>query len=424
MTESAKTEVVRRLVAIVLDRLAEEPVLLLQGPRSVGKSVLLRRVGREVGVAVIDLDDLAMRAAVQSDPALFTAGPSPVFIDEYQKVPDVLDAIKAELNTDLRPGRFVLTGSTSYSSIPAVAQSLTGRVSRLDVWPLSQGELAGTHERFVESLFGSAQLRDSVVVSASPSITTRSDYIDRALAGGFPMALARKGASRGRWLDEYIEIVVERDVLAVSKIHQRAELPKLLAAYASQSAQLLNVSAAARVVGISADAADHYTTLLESVFLLHRLPAWGRTLRRSVVGKPKIHFRDSGLAARLLKLTAEKLERKSPSVLVEFGHLFETFCVNELLKQASWSDETIKAAHWRTHDGQEVDLVLEAPDGRVVGIEVKAGSRVTEADFSGLRALRDQLGEDFAAGIVLNTGTLSYSADDRIFVAPADRLWT
>jgi uncharacterized protein len=426
MDQTAKYELVRRLEAIVLERMAEEPVLLIQGPRSVGKSVLLRRLAREVGVAVIDLDDLGTRAAVQFDPSLFAAGPSPVFFDEYQKVPDVLDAIKAELNTDLRPGRFVLTGSTSYSSLPAVAQSLTGRLSRLDVWPLSQGELAGTHERFVEDLFKLPHTIAHTLASnaESPSVTTRSEYIDRALAGGFPMALARKGAGRGRWLDEYVDIVVERDALAVSQIHQRNELPKLLAAYASQSAQLLNVSESARVVGISADTADRYTTLLESVFLIHRLPAWGRTLRRSVVGKPKIHFRDSGLAGRLLKLTAAKLERKSPSVLVEFGHLFETFCVNELLKQASWSDETIKAAHWRTHDGQEVDLVLEAPDGRVVGFEVKAGSRITEADFSGLRTLRDQIGDDFVAGIVLNTGTLSYGVDDRIFVSPADRLWT
>jgi uncharacterized protein len=414
------SEVERRLETVALQRLADEPVLLIQGPRAVGKSVLLRRLGQRLSVPVVDLDDLPTRAAVSSDPSLFASGPSPVVFDEYQKVPDLLDAIKAELNTSLRAGRFVLAGSTSYSSLPVVAQSLAGRVSRLDVWPLSQGEVVGIREQFVETAFESP----TAFVSPIPSLTDRSEYVGRALAGGFPIALARTGSTRGRWLDEYVDIVVERDVLALSRIHQRSELPKLLSVYASQSAQLLNVSAAARVAGISADSADRYTTLLESVFLIHRLPAWGRTSRRSVVGKPKIHFRDSGLAARLLKLTAEKLDRKSPSTLVEFGHLFETFCVNEVLKQVSWMDETITASHWRTHDGHEVDLVLEAPDGRVVGIEVKSGSRVTTAELSGLRTLRDQVGDDFVGGIVLNTGTLSYSADDRIIVAPADRLWS
>jgi uncharacterized protein len=414
------SEVERRLETVALQRLADEPVLLIQGPRAVGKSVLLRRLGQRLSVPVVDLDDLPTRAAISSDPSLFASGPSPVVFDEYQKVPDLLDAIKAELNTSLRAGRFVLAGSTSYSSLPVVAQSLAGRVSRLDVWPLSQGEVVGIREQFVEAAFESP----TAFVSPIPSLTDRSEYVGRALAGGFPIALARTGSTRGRWLDEYVDIVVERDVLALSRIHQRSELPKLLSVYASQSAQLLNVSAAARVAGISADSADRYTSLLESVFLIHRLPAWGRTSRRSVVGKPKIHFRDSGLAARLLKLTAEKLDRKSPSTLVEFGHLFETFCVNEVLKQVSWMDETITASHWRTHDGHEVDLVLEAPDGRVVGIEVKSGSRVTTAELSGLRTLRDQVGDDFVGGIVLNTGTLSYSADDRIIVAPADRLWS
>ncbi len=420
MIDVLTTEVERRLEAVVLDRLRDEPVLLLQGPRAVGKSVLLDRLARRFGVTVTDLDNLETRAAVRADPAIFVEGPSPILIDEYQHAIELLDAMKAELNQELRPGRFVMTGSTSYSSLPRVAQSLAGRLSRIDVWPLSQGERDGVYETFVADLLTAPES----LLRAKRSTTPRVEYIARTVAGGYPLALMRDEAARGRWLDEYVDIVVERDVVAISRIRQRHELPTLLACLAAQTAQMLNVSAVALASGLSPDSAERYTALLESVFMIHRLPAWGRTLRRRVVGKPKVHMRDSGLAARLLKLTPEKLARKTPTALTEFGHLFETFIVNEILKQASWVDQSPTAGHWRTHAGEEVDLVLEASDGGVFGVEITTGTRVSASDLTALQQLRDDVGDDFVAGVFLSTGERSYTADDRIHVLPADRLWT
>lgn len=397
----------------------EEPTILLQGPRSVGKSTLMQTIADNVGAVVIDLDDLETRASVADDPALFTAGPSPVLVDEFQHVPELLDAIKAELNRDLRPGRFVLTGSTSFSTLPLTAQSLTGRLHRIDVWPLSQGEIEGTTERFLDALFADTR---SLLTTTTSSVT-RGDYARRILAGGFPLAIRRSVPARGRWFDDYVALVVERDVLELSKIRQRTELPRLLARLAAQTGQVLNIAKAGEAVGLTADLAERYTTLLESAFVLYRLPAWGRTLMSRTVAKPKLHLRDSGLAARLLRLDEERLLGLDAAALSDFGHLFETFCVNEVLKQASWMDDRPLVGHWRTHDGDEVDLILEGSGGRVVGVEVKAGSNVQSGDFSGLRKLRVRLGSSFAAGVVLHGGRHSREVDDRLYAMPAATLW-
>ncbi len=166
----------RRIETVALDRFHEEPVLLLQGPRSVGKSTLLRRLAAESGARILDLDDVATREAVASDPATFVAGPEPVCIDEYQQVPLVLDAIKAELNRDGRPGRFVLTGSARHESLPAAAQALTGRLHRLPVYPLSQGEIVRADERFLGRLFAG----DAGGMAGRTSSTSREEYVERS----------------------------------------------------------------------------------------------------------------------------------------------------------------------------------------------------------------------------------------------------
>lgn len=411
--------VTRRVQQIVADLLSEEPAILLQGPRSVGKTTVLHAVAAARGADVIDLDDLATRDAVAADPGLFAAGAAPVCIDEFQHVPELLDALKAELNQDTRPGRFIITGSTRHDALPAAAQALTGRLHRLMVLPFSQGELSGTAENFLEVL----TTVPATLVSASPSKTVRSDYVDRIVAGGFPLALQRAGAARNRWFDNYVALTLQRDVQSLSKIQQKDALPKLLARLAGQTGQVLNISAAAGAVGLVPRTAENYTRLLEDVFLLRRLPAWGTTLRARATASPKLHLVDSALAARLLRLTAEKLARKDPTSLQQFGHLLETFVVGEVLKQASWLPSVAGTGHWRTHDGDEVDLVIETDDGRVVGLEVKAAGRVAGKEFSGLRALRAALGDAFVAGVVLYTGERSYTYDDRLHVLPIDRIW-
>lgn len=421
MSELSAVTVNRRLIEIIRSRLEVEVVICLQGPRSVGKSTLLRQIATEAGVDIVDLDDPVIRAAAAADPGTFVSGASPVCIDEYQHAPIILDAIKAELNKEQRPGRFVITGSTRNETLPLTAQALTGRLHMLTVRPLSQGEIEGVEEDFVERCL----LDPGSLVSSRSSSTTRDNYISRIVAGGFPMALQRPtGAVRNRWFDDYVEQTIQRDLLELSHVRQRAKLPLLLSRLAGQTAQLLNVSHTARDVDLEQKTADSYIKLLEAVFLIQRLPAWGSTLRARAGSAPKIHVVDSGVAARLLRLSESRLASLQATALTEFGHLLETFVVGEILKQASWSDNVAGYGHWRTHDGAEVDLVLERDDGCVVGFEVKAGSRISGTDLDGLRKLRSAAGTNFVGGIVLNTGPRSYTAEERIHVLPIDRLWT
>lgn len=400
--------------------LAEEPVIAVQGARTVGKSTIMRSLATQAGREVVDLDDPETRDSVDASPSAFVAAKSPVFIDEYQHAPVVLDAIKAELSRDLRPGRFVLTGSTRYSSLPTAAQSLTGRLHVATLWPLSQGEIERTRERFVERLLSDP----STLVTAERSTMSREEYVERVLRGGFPLAVARaSGPSRNRWFDDYLELVLERDVAELSSIRQREKMPRLAARLGGQSAQVLNVSRAAADVGIENSTAEHYVRLLEAAFVVYRLPAWGTTLRARSSAKPKIHFVDSGLAGRMLRVTEARLGAAQPQAMTELGHLLETFCVGEMLKQASWMASPPQPGHWRTHDGDEVDLVLERDDGALAGIEVKAGERVSADQFRSLRKLREAFGDRFLGGVVLHLGRRAYTQDDRLHAIPVDRLW-
>lgn len=411
----------RRLLPLVVERCAESPVVLLEGPRTVGKSTLLRALATRLGGDILDLDDLETRTSVMTDPATMIGGSTPVLIDEYQRAPIVLDAIKARLNLSSAPGQFVLTGSARHESLPRAAQSLTGRLQRLQVLPLTQAELEGTSGDLLERLLDTP----ADIVTPDPSTTTRADYIERIARGGFPMALAAPTpAARGRWIDSYVRLSLERDVMELSRVREAHALPVVLERLAGQTAQVFSGLALADGMTLDVKTVRDYVRLLEAVFLVRMVPAWDPTLTSRTTARPKTHMIDSAVTARLLRLTPEKLARRDPSVLTQFGHLLESFVVGELLAQASWTEGLTTSGHWRTRDATEVDLVLETDDGRVLGFEVKAASRVTGDDFKGLRQLRDRLGESFVAGLALHTGSRSFTIDDRLHALPIDRLWT
>lgn len=409
----------RAVLPAALDRMNDEPVIALEGARAVGKSTLLAQIAQRHGVPVLDLDDAETRESVATDPTIYARGPEPVCIDEYQRVPEILDAIKAELNIDNRPGRYVLTGSTRWDALPRGTQSLTGRLHRIPVRPLSQAELAGT-TGLVRNLLGET----TALRTSAQSSTTRAEYIERVVAGGFPLALARSGAARARWLDDHIADSLERDARDIAKIRQAANLPRLFERLTAQTGQVLNVSRAAADVGMDERTSYDYVHLLERLFLVQRLPAWRRTLMRRTAASPKIHIVDTGVAARLLGLSAKRLARPSPTSLTEFGHLLETFVYGEIAAQGAWLDEVRTIGHWRTREGDEVDLVIEREDGGVVGIEVKAAGQTAARDFAGLRKLRELTGEDFVVGVVLHLGQRSTRVDDQLHALPLDRLWT
>jgi predicted AAA+ superfamily ATPase len=201
-------------------------------------------------------------------------------------------------------------------------------------------------------------------------------------------------------------------------------LRELLSRLADRTGQVLNLANASQGLTGERKTIEEYVRLLEDLFLIDRLPAWGKTLRTRAAASPKVHVIDSGVAARLMRVSPAKLATLDPTALAEFGHLLETFVVGELRKHVSWMDERVSTGHWRTHDGDEVDYVVEFDDGRVLAFEVKANERVAGPDLKGLRTLRDTLGERFIAGVALSTGQRSFTYEDRIHIMPVDRLWT
>ncbi|HEX5053007.1 MAG TPA: ATP-binding protein [Planctomycetota bacterium] len=414
-----KKTVRRRVLGTVQARLETAPVVAIGGPRSSGKSTVLAALASELGLPVVDLDDPATQRAVRSDPLRFLDTDRPVLIDEYARVPETMDVIKQLLNRDGAPGQFVLAGSTRYGSVPAIAQALTGRVDIVPLWPLSQGEITSAHEAFVERLVaGKPPSLDDAAVD-------RASYAERVIAGGMPIALRLPTvAARSRWFDQYLNLTLDKDVAEITKVRRRVILPRLAAAVARRTAQLLNMADLARDLGVDRSTTEDYLRLLEAVFLHHVLPAWGTTLAARAAATPKVHFVDSGLAARLLRVTAEKLLAARPSALQQFGHLLETFTINELCKQAHWLEQPTDIGHWRTHDGEEVDLVLERTDGSVLAFEVKAAPDVRAEDVRGIKALARRLGPDQVTGIVLHTGRHGWRIEANLFAVPIARIWS
>lgn len=404
---------------MIVVALSTSPVVAITGPRTAGKSTLAHRLVDEAGGTFLDLDDPAVRTLAYEDPAAFVQGlPEPIVTDEFQRAPDLLAAIKAELNRDRRPGRYVLTGSTRHQVVPELADFLTGRVELLTLWPFAQAELTPGSRSAVDRLFDGSLLRDR-----RTSGMERRELVEAVLRGGYPISVGLDAGPRGRWFSNLVTLVVERIGEDVTPVRRTDMLSRFLRLVAARTAQVLNAAEIGRDAGLGREQAGKYLRLLELVYLAVELPAWSTKTRSRVTKRPKLHFVDSGLAAHLQGITAERLSPVDPDAATRFGALLETFVVTEVLKQSGWAAQPASAHHYRTTDGYEVDLVLETPDGRVAGIEVKAGSRATPGATRGLARLRDDCGERFVAGILLTTGSQAQYLGDRLAVAPVDSLW-
>jgi predicted AAA+ superfamily ATPase len=251
----------------------------------------------------------------------------------------------------------------------------------------------------------------------------RGSLVSTVLRGGYPIAVGLAPAPRARWFTNLATLVVERVSDDITQVRNSGVLARFLRLAAASTAQTRNAAELGREVGLGRDQAGAYLRLLELVYLAIELPAWSTNLVARESKRPKLHLIDSGLAAHLQGLTVEQLAPTDPVGAAKFGPLLETFVITEVIKQLGWSSVAARPFHFRTNDGVEVDLVLEADDGRVVAIEVKSGSAITAASSRGLQHLRDRLGDRFVAGWVLNTGPQAQRIGDRLAVAPVDELW-
>ncbi|MDQ1294234.1 MAG: uncharacterized protein QG608_2117 [Actinomycetota bacterium] len=402
----------------LLESLADTRIVVVQGARQVGKTTLVRQTVERLGGRLVTLDDDLTREAAVADPAGFLRqNPEGLLaIDEVQRAPGLVLALKAAVDADPRPGRFLLTGSADLLRLPTMQDSLAGRAENVDLYGFSQGEIAGVRERFVERILNGDTFLDH------RGALSRTDYLIRACAGGYPEALTRPaGRRRSAWFDNYVRRIVERDAPDLSRLQRLSELPLLLRLLAARNANELNVSGLASDAGIPVRTLGPYLDLLETLFLVHRLPSWSTNLSSRVIARPKIVLQDTGLAARLINASALGATTNADAQAV--GSLLEGFVAGELRRQLTWSDQNARLFHHRDRQGSEVDFLLETDDGRVAGIEVKAASTVTARDTKWLAQLRDRLGDRFVAGVVLHTGDASFPFGPRVAAVPLDVLW-
>jgi predicted AAA+ superfamily ATPase len=405
----------RGLTDTVVEAMQESRVVALLGARQAGKSTVARMLASErLPAEYLTLDDEPVLSLASGDPRGFVAGLGRrTIIDEVQRAPELLLAIKSRVDRDSAPGQFLLTGSANLRRIPTVADALPGRVDYLTLWPFTQGEINGRPENLLARLF------NGEVPTISDAPIGRGKYAELLLAGGFPEARTRGVGGRQRFFDSYVTSIVERDVADTSRVLDPTSVGTLLRLLASRSGSLARYDALARDAGIDGKTAKGHLAVLERLFLVRIRRPWHVNLSQRQVKAPKLYVADPGLLAALIGADARRVSEDDGFA----GAIFETFVATELERQASWSSEPLSFWHYR-EDKREVDVIVERPSGEIVGIEVKASATVRASDFRGLVHMRKRLGRRLVTGVVLYAGEQTLPFGEGLWALPLNALWT
>ena len=398
------------------EALSDTPAVLVVGPRRVGKTTLVRKMGEagpEPARPYVTLDDQTTLDAARTDPVGFIRGTNTVTIDEIQRAPELLLAIKKSIDEDYRPGRFMLTGSANVLTLPRIADSLAGRMETLHMLPLARAEVAGRESTFLERIFAGNLDRDKMAVVGD-------DLIRLVLTGGFPEAIGRDSERRRQdWCRAYLTSVLTRDLRDIAEIEKLTDLPRFVRLLAQNSGQLVNYSELGGSINVNYKTGQRYVGLLEKVFLIATLSPWYSNAVKRIIKTPKLHFLDSGLLCATRGLTFDRLKADRTA----FGAVLETFAFAEIMKLMTGSELRLAPYHFRDQQMHEVDFVLERDDGMIVGIEVKASATVNAGDFAGLRILAAACGDRFAFGTVLYDSGDVVPFGDKLSAAPLSCLW-
>lgn len=410
---SAPSPLYPRLIeARVAEALADTPVVLIAGPRQAGKTTLVRQM-TDQGRRYLTLDDELTLLAARQDPVGMIRGLDRAVIDEIQRAPQLLLAIKKTVDEDRRPGRFLLTGSANLMALPTVADSLAGRMETLTLLPLSQSEMHGTTANWLDSAFAGHLPKVSVPLVGQ-------ELVEAVLRGGYPQAVSRATPRRRTvWARQYLDAIIQRDVRDVAGIDRLDQLPRLLGALAQVSGQMCNYTQLGGQLGLDHKTASRYIGVFEQMYLLKRVEVWARNRLNRVVKTPKVQFIDSGLLSTLMDLTPARVEHDR----TRFGNVLETFVYGELLKHATTAEGDYQLLYYRDHDHFEVDVVVENAGGQLVGVEIKSAASVREADLRGLKRLAGIAGDQFKLGVILYDGTQTLPLGERLWAAPISTLW-
>ncbi|NOT19613.1 MAG: ATP-binding protein [Sideroxydans sp.] len=384
----------RAILPRVLDALNDTPVVLINGPRQAGKTTLVRQLAGATR-RYLTLDDEATRVAAQEDPVGLIRSIGSAVIDEVQRAPNLLLAIKKSVDEDRRPGRFLLTGSANLMMLPTLADSLAGRMETLTLLPLAQCEMAiapNASSKWLDALFGGEML-----IASAPVVGEA--LVEKVSMGGYPEALTRSNNRRRKtWARQYIESLMQRDIKDIASLDKLDQAPHLLKALAHTSGQLCNYSQLGGQIGINHKTASKYITVFEQMYLMQRVHVWSGNRLSRLLKTPKLQFVDSGLLSVMVDFSDALQQRKL------FGQLLESFVFAELRKHITWAEGEYEIYYYRDKDQYEVDFVIENASGEIIGIEVKAAASVSVSDLVGLKKLAQLAPQQFKLGIVLYDG--------------------
>jgi len=403
----------RHIESRLAEALQDTPVVLLAGPRQAGKTTLVRQLATAKGLRYLTLDDEVTLLSAREDPVGLVRSLEFAVIDEVQRAPQLLLAIKKSVDDHRRPGRFLLTGSANLMAIPTVADSLAGRMETLHLLPLSQSEIEGQDANWIDAAFAGQIPRPG-------RLALGQDLVGRAMRGGYPEALARVSARRRvTWARQYVDAIIQRDVRDVAGIEKLDALPRFLRALAQTAGQMCNYAQLGAQVGLDGKTASRYIGVLEQMYLLKRIDVWARNRLQRVVKSPKLQFIDSGLLSALLDLGEAQVQRDR----TRFGHVLEAFVYGELLKHATTAKDDYQVLYYRDADKFEVDIVIENAAGQWVGVEVKAAATVHERDLRGLRKWAGLAGDLFKMGVLLYDGDETLPLGGGLWAVPLSTLW-
>ena len=403
----------RNIVQSIFESRADTPVQLLVGARQTGKSTLALQIAGKEGIPYRTLDDATVLSAAASDPEGFLRGLGDrAVIDEVQRVPDLLLAIKASVDKNRQPGKYLLTGSSNIMTLPRISESLAGRVEVHTLRPLSQGEIEGNREHFIDTLF---EKTPDIEVELDKNLMQK-----RVVRGGYPEVLTREKITRRRaWFESYISTVLSRDVRDIANIEHLNQLPRLLSLLAARNGSMLNYSELSNSSALPQSTLKRYLGILEKLFIFEPLPAWSSNRGKRLVKSPKVFISDCGLSASLLGIEGERLGDNELS----YGPLLEAFVLAELRKQSGWTEGRYRLYHYRSASGNEVDVVVESADGSLVGLEVKGRVSLKAKDFKGMHALKEHTGPRFVRGIILYSGEKTVAFSEKMAAVPIAALW-
>lgn len=405
----------RHLEQKILDALEYSPIILLRGARQTGKTTLAKIISAEKNYNYLTFDNITTLVAAKNDPISFISrSEKPIILDEIQRVPELFLPIKSDVDENRIPGRYFLTGSADPLLIPKLGDSLAGRMRLLTLWPLSQGEIEGKKEHFLNDIFEKKEFLIGQKIDCS-----KQDILNRALKGGYPTSLSLTDKQRFEWFNDYISLVLQKDILDLSKIENVTQMPNLLTLLASRVGGILNTEELARSIKLSGVTLHRYLDLLKTLFLINFLPPWSGNLSKRMVKSPKIYLNDTALQFFLLNIDLDRLNTDQ----YLSGSIIENFVVLELFKQISWSDLNIQMHYYRDYNQCEVDVVLEGSNGDLVAIEIKSSQTITNNDFKNLKKFQNYVGNKFIQGIVFYTGDTFLPFGEKLTACPISSLW-